>query len=357
MTTLMVGSLVGLAFSKNLILIYIFWEIASLTTWRLVGFHRGQKETAIANKTFLMIFAGSSLMLLGFIMIYAQARSFDLEMLKNVSVSNPILLLILSGIVAKSAVLPVHNWLPDAHTTAPSPMSALLSGIVVKIGLLVFLRIFCYTFNIGWNWILLLAVLSSIVAASAALLEKDMKKIIAYSTVSQTGYILLGFAVMSKLGITAGLLYFIVHAISKSGLFLCAGIVEQTCGTREIDKMGGLIKVMPITGTAFIFCALSIIGMPPFAGFFSKLTIIMSIIQEGHMGIAILAVFSAILTLLYLLRLFNAIFLGNHECTRIKHKPKVMITCALSLGIISLMIGLGIHNILRVINQSVTCLF
>ncbi len=357
MTILMVGSLMGIAFSRNLILLYIFWEIATLATWRLVGFHRGEKETAIANKTFLMIFAGSSFMLLGFIMIYADAHTFDFVSLKSYSVSNLVLFLIFIGIISKAAVLPIHSWLPDAHTVAPSPMSALLSGIVVKIGLLAFVRIFCWTFNVNWGWILILAVISSIVAASAALLQKDMKRIIAYSTVSQTGYILLGFAVLSEIGLAAGLLYFMVHAIGKAGLFLCAGIVEQNCGERDITKLGGLMKAMPVTGTAFAFCALSIIGMPPFGGFFSKIMVISALVKEGNVWIAALAVFAAILTLLYLFRLFSAVFLGELKFVEVKESSKVMVACALFLGIVSLAIGLFINQILGLIDVAVMNIF
>lgn len=357
MTTLMIGSLMGIAFSRNLILMYLFWEVASLATWRLVGFHRGKKETAVANKTFLMIFAGSSFMLFGFVMLYANAHTFDLVALKLHSATNLALFLIFIGIITKAAVLPIHNWLPDAHTVAPSPMSALLSGIVVKIGLLAFVRIFVWTFHTTSEWILVLAAISSIVAASGALIEKDMKKIIAYSTVSQMGYMLLGFAVLNAIGLAAGLLYFIVHAVGKAGLFLSAGIVEKKCGERDISKLGGLIIGMPITGAAFAFCSLSIIGMPPFGGFFSKIMVITAIAKQGNTWIAALAVFAAFLTLLYLSRLFSAVFLGEPKCANTSKAPKAMVACVLCLGILSLAIGLFINKILAFVDIAVKNVF
>jgi len=357
MTTLMVGSLMGIAFSRNLLLMYIFWEMATLTTWRLVGFYRGKEEIAIANRTFLMIFAGSSFMLLGFIMIYSNAHTFDMATLRSHSASHPALFLIFIGIITKSAVLPIHNWLPDAHTAAPSPMSALLSGIVVKVGILAYMRIFCWTFHVRWDWILILGIISSIVAASAALLQTDMKRIIAYSTVSQLGFLLLGFALLSELGLMAGLLYVAVHAIAKAGLFLCAGIVEQKCGERDISKLGGLMKALPVTGMAFAFCALSIIGMPPFGGFFSKLMVVGAIVESGNIWIAALAVFSAILTLLYLFRLFSRVFLGELKCTGIKEGSHVVIVCVLFLGSLSLIIGLFVTNVLDFIDVAVMSIF
>ncbi len=357
MTTLMVGSLMGIAFARNLILLYVFWEIASIATWRLVGFYRGKKETAIANKTFLMIFAGSSFMLFGFIMIYTNTHTLDMVALQGYSVSYYILFMIFIGIITKAAILPVHNWLPDAHTVAPSPMSALLSGIVVKIGILVFIRIFIWTFHTEWDWILILAAISSIVAASGALLERDMKKIIAYSTVSQMGFLLLGFAVLSEIGFAAGLLYFIVHAIAKGGLFLGAGIVEQKCGERDITKLGGLIKSMPLTATGFALCALSIIGMPPFGGFFGKIMVISAVVREGHIWISFLAIIAAVLTMLYLLRLFASVFLGDLKLSKVNEASRSMIGSALFLGVLSLGMGLCINKILGLIHLAVRSVF
>jgi formate hydrogenlyase subunit 3/multisubunit Na+/H+ antiporter MnhD subunit len=202
MIPLIIASLIGVAFSENLILLYIFWEIAALATWRLVGFYREKKIVRIADKTFLMTFLGSSFMLLGFVLLYNQTGTLSITQLRGIEVSNlnGILFLIFLGIIAKSACLPIHSWLAEAHPVAPSPMSAILSGVEVEVGLFAFLRLFGYTFNWSSNWILWLAVISSLIGAGAALREKDIKRIIAYSTVSQVGYILLGFALLSKIG-------------------------------------------------------------------------------------------------------------------------------------------------------------
>jgi formate hydrogenlyase subunit 3/multisubunit Na+/H+ antiporter MnhD subunit len=355
MTTLMIASLIGVAFSQNLVLLYVFWELAALTTWRLVGFYRERRIVTIADKTFLMTFLGSSLMLLGFIILYGQAGTLNLTELKGLSLPglSPILFLIFLGIIAKSACLPIHTWLPDAHPVAPSPMSAILSGVEVEVGLFAFLRIFSFTFGISWNWILLLAIISSLIGAGAALLEKDIKRIIAYSTVSQVGYILLGFALLSKIGVIAGLLYFMIHAVGKAGLFLGAGVVEQQCEERNIDKLGGLMKSMPLTGVGFLFSSLSIMGLPPFGGFYAKLMVILATVKEGHFFIAALAVLAAILTMLYLFRLFNGIFLGKARMPNKLEKSRSMVGCVLALGIISLILGLFISQIIVLPNVAI----
>jgi len=298
-------------------------------------------------------------MLLGFILLYGETGTLNLMELKGLQIPglNIILFLIFLGIIAKSACLPIHTWLADAHPVAPSPMSAILSGVEVEVGIFAFLRIFSFTFGISWNWILLLAILSSLIGAGAALLEKDIKRIIAYSTVSQIGYILLGFAVLSKIGLVAGLLYFMIHAVGKAGLFLGAGVVEQQCGERNIDKLGGLMKSMPLTGVGFLFCSLSIMGLPPFGGFYAKFMVILAMVKEGHFLIAALAILAAILTMLYLFRLFNGIFLGKMSISNKPEKSRSMVGCVLTLGIISLIMGLFISQIIVLPELAIASLF
>jgi proton-translocating NADH-quinone oxidoreductase chain N len=350
MTSLMVASLVGVSFSRNLILFYLFWEIAALATWRLVGFYREKRVVWIADKTFLMTFLGSSFMLMGFTLLYVKTGTLDILRLKDfiftASDINTILFLIFLGIIAKSAILPLHTWLSDAHPVAPSPMSAILSAVEVEVGLFGFLRIFVWMMGISWNWILTLAVVSSLIGAGAALLEKDIKRIIAYSTVSQVGYILLGFALLKEIGVLAGLLYFMVHAIAKAGLFLGAGVVERRYGTRDITKLGGLMKTSPVLGMGFLFSVFSIAGLPPFGGFYAKLMVIMGTVKEGHLWVATLAIVAAVLTLLYLFRLFNGIFMGKEAVSAESTPAKLLIGCVVSLGVISLVIGIFIAQTL-----------
>ncbi len=342
MTTLMIASLIGVVFSNNLILFYIFWEIAALTTWRLIGFYREKQVVMIADKAFLMTFLGSSFMLMGFVLLFQNTGTLSLAQLRGTEVThlNTALFFIFLGIVAKSAILPLHTWLPDAHPVAPSPMSAILSGIEVEVGLYAFLRLFGDTFGIFWNWILILAVVSSLIGAGAALLAKDIKRIIAYSTVSQVGYILIGFALLNQIGLVAGLLYYITHALGKAGLFLGAGAVERKFKERDITRLGGLIKTAPALGIGFLFCSFSIMGLPPFGGFYAKLMVIMAAVETGHFWIATLAIVAAILTMLYLFRLFNGIFLGQARISGKGTISKVMVGCVVLLGIISLAIGL-----------------
>ena len=254
MVVLFLGAMMGLVFSGNLILLYVFWEITAITSWRLIGFFRKKEHVLRADKAFLVTVFGSLLMLLGFIRLYQQTGSFDLltikEAVKLHPISNLTIALILAGILSKSATLPFHTWLPDAGV-APSPVTALLhAAVLVKIGVYVFARIFIVTIPISLPWHLIIpiiAAISALVSAGAALVDTDLKRIIAYSTISQIGFIFLGFSLSNEIGIAGGLLFILMHGLAKAGLFLCAGIIEQNTKTKDITQLGGLFQVMPVT--------------------------------------------------------------------------------------------------------------
>ncbi|MDD5436455.1 MAG: NADH-quinone oxidoreductase subunit L [Candidatus Omnitrophica bacterium] len=348
MVVLFLGSMMGLVYSANLILLFLFWEITAIASWRLIGFFREKTHVIRADKAFLITVFGALAMLIGFIYIYGKTGSFDLAVIKAALKSNPIpdfvVALILLGILSKSATLPFHTWLPDAGV-APSPVTALLhAAVLVKIGVYVFARLFVVTFPVGTVWLTampIIAAVSAIVSAGAALVETDMKRIIAYSTVSQIGFIFLGFAVGNGVGVAGALLFILMHGLAKGGLFLCAGIVEQNTKTKDITKMGGLFATMPVTAISFLACSFSIMGVPPFGGFFSKYLVFAGAVNSGQTFITMTFLVGALLTILYLFRLFNAIFLGEGALTS-KEGSKLMVASVAVLAILSLLSGIYI---------------
>jgi proton-translocating NADH-quinone oxidoreductase chain M len=352
MVVLFLGSMMGLVYASNLILLYVFWEITAITSWRLIGFFREDYQVYRANKSFLVTVFGALAMLLGFVMLYSQSHSFDLDVIKATLGTTPVsglaTGLILVGILSKSATLPFHTWLPDAGV-APSPVTSLLhAAVLVKIGVYVFARLFVATLVLSPDWqhgVMVIAAVSALVSACAALIETDLKRIIAYSTVSQIAFIFLGLASGTEIGIVGGLLYILMHGLAKGGLFLCAGIVEQNMHTKDITKLGGLIKTMPFTAVAFLLCALSVMGIPPFGGFFSKLMVITGAVQAPQGGIWMAAVFvaGAVMTLLYLIRVFNRVFLGDSKTEPVKEGSPVMITCVWTLAVLGLVAGLYVN--------------
>lgn len=347
MVVLFFGAMMGLVFSGNLIFLYLFWEITAITSWRLIGFFREKQHVLKADKAFLVTVFGSVLMLMGFISIYQQNGSFDLAALKNSHISNMAVVLILTGILAKSATLPLHTWLPDAGV-APSPVTALLhAALLVKIGVYVFARLFIAAdFVIDDFWhiaIPVIAGLSALVSAGAAMLETDLKRIIAYSTVSQIGFIFLGLAIGNEIGIAGAFLYIMMHGLAKGGLFLCAGIVEQNSKTKDIMQLGGLIKTMPITAVSFLLCSFSVMGIPPFGGFFGKYMVMTAAIQSGRLWISFIFLAGAFMTIIYLLRVFNLVFMGQAKTGPVKEGSATMLISVALLAALSLAGGVLIY--------------
>lgn len=360
MVVLFLGAMMGLVFAANLILLYVFWEITALTSWRLIGFFRERYQVVRADKAFLVTVFGALTMLLGFIIIYNDVGSFDLATIKAAGKFGPYftlaIALVLVGLFSKSATLPFHTWLPDAGV-APSPVTALLhAAILVKIGVYVFARLFVATIPLVqlesfWGVVVpVIAGASALISAGAALVDTDLKRIIAYSTISQIGFIFLGLSTGTEIGVAGGLLYIMMHGLSKAGLFLCAGIIEQNTHNKDITKMGGLIRSMPITAFAFLFCSFSVMGIPPFGGFFAKYMVMAGTLQSGHIYIAATFLIGAFMTILYLFRAFNMIFLGEPKGELIREGSFSMVSTVAFLGVLSFFGGI----LIRYPNELVT---
>jgi proton-translocating NADH-quinone oxidoreductase chain N len=356
MVVLFIGSMMGLVFSGNLVFMYLFWEIIAICCWRLIGFYRVREHVRRADKAFLMTFFGAVVMLLGFILIYTQTGTFDLTEMRGTLVSGTAVALILVGMFSKSATVPLHTWLPDAGV-APTTVTALLhAAVLVKIGVYAYARLFLYAFQVPDVWqqiIPIVAVVSSLVAAAAAIIETDIKRILAYSTVSQIGYIFLGFSMANPAGISGSLLFILMHGLAKAGLFLCAGIVIHATHKKDIREMGGLIRTMPITAFSFLFCAFSVIGIPPFGGFFSKFLVIMGTLNAGQTWLAATALFTAVLTMVYLLKVFSLVFLGEAKDPAHETTPAMVGVVALLAGL-SFAAGLLVSYPMKLVNIATT---
>jgi proton-translocating NADH-quinone oxidoreductase chain N len=358
LVVLFIGSMMGLVFSGNLIFIYLFWEIIAICCWRLIGFYRVRDFVRKADKAFLVTFFGAVVMLLGFIQIYSQTHTFDLTTttVRGTVIPGSAVLLILFGMFSKSATVPLHTWLPDAGV-APTTVTALLhAAVLVKIGVYAFARIFLYAFQLPGAWpqvIPIIVVVSSLIAAAAATVENDFKRILAYSTVSQIGYIFLGFSMANQAGISGSLLFILMHGLAKAGLFLCAGIVIHATHKHDVREMGGLIKTMPVTAIAFLMCTFSVIGIPPFGGFFSKFLVIMGTVKAGQVWLAAVALFTAVLTMFYLLKVFSQVFLGEAKAPA-PEKTKSMVFVVALLAVLSLVAGVFIAYPAKLVEVATT---
>jgi NADH:ubiquinone oxidoreductase subunit 5 (subunit L)/multisubunit Na+/H+ antiporter MnhA subunit len=342
--------MMGIVYSANLISLYAFWEMTAVSSYRLIGYFRKPLDVQRANKVFMTTVFGALLMLLGFVLLWQQTGSFDYAVIKQNLGENPItdlaLILILGGILSKSATLPFHTWLPDAGV-APSPVTSLLhAAVLVKIGVYVFARLFIANFAIspfGHQLVLVVAATSALVSGGAALVDTDLKRVIAYSTVSQLAFIFLGFAAGSHIAVTGALLYILMHGLAKGGLFLCAGVIEHNTHTTNTNQLGGLAKTMPITAATFLLCALSVMGVPPFGGFFSKSMVIAGAVEAGYTWVTAVFIFGAVLTILYLFRIYNLVFMGEPRGKTPREGSKTMVYAVASLALLSVIAGLAIH--------------
>ncbi len=343
MVTLFIGAMMGLVYSTNLIFIYMFWEISALCCWRLIGFYREEITVVKANKAFIITVLGALVMLTGFIGVYGETGTFDLTAMKGFAIPSWAVWLILAGIFSKSATFPLHSWLPDAGV-APSPVTSLLhAAVLVKIGVYAYARLFVLTFNVDKAFTVIvpaIAAVSALISAGAAMRATNIKRVIAYSTISQLAFILLGLSCGTKTGLVGGLLYIMAHSVAKGGLFLCAGIVEHSLHTKDITKMGGLAKTFPVTAAAFLLCAFSVMGIPPFSGFFAKFLVIEGIIDAGHPVLGAVFIAGAVMTVMYLIRLFVLVFLGKPTHPDKKEGDRVMVGSVLTLGVVSLVLGI-----------------
>ena len=220
--------------------------------------------------------------------------------------------LFLCGFAFKAALVPFHAWLPDAHPAAPAPVSALLSGVLIKaVGIYVLARLVFNVFGPVAGVLELLCWLglaSMLVGGLAAMGQNDIKRMFAYSSISQVGFIVLGLGLATPLGLVGALYHLVNHALFKSLLFLNAGAVERCTGTRKLDELGGLNRALPVTGATSLVGSMSIAGIPPLNGFWSKLIIILACVQAGRYGFATVAVVVSIVTLAYQLKVQHRAF-------------------------------------------------
>jgi multicomponent Na+:H+ antiporter subunit A len=306
------GSMMGVVFADNLILLSVFWELTSIASFLLIGF-RAQRPAACdgATKALLLTAAGGLVMLLASFLVFAQHHTFDLSVLLANSASLPLVigLCFLAGAFTKSAQFPFHIWLPSAME-APTPVSAYLhAATMVKAGLYLVARLSpLFAGDPLWSTaIISIGGLTLLWGGVVACKQTDLKALLAYSTVSQLGLIMLLLGLRTETAFLAALLHIVNHAAFKGALFLTAGAVEHATGTRDLHQLGGLWTAMPLTTVAALLATLSMAGLPPLGGFVSK-----ELFYEAALGtapwFAAVAVAASVFTFLYSFLLFYGVF-------------------------------------------------
>lgn len=349
----MIAGMNGLVLATDLFGVYIFLEVAAVASYALVAFGRGPDELEAAFKYLMLSVVASAFVLGAIAVLYGMTGGLDfaavamaLRELNAGPVVGIAAAFLIAGFGLKAALVPFHSWLPDAHPSAPAPISAVLSGLLIKVsGVYALTRVFFGVFGLTpalSSTLMILGTVSLVVAAFLALGQKDMKRMLAYSSISQVGYVVLGLGIGTPLGIAGGLFHLFNHALAKGLLFLTSGSVQQATGTRDLQAMGGLAKRMPVTAATNLVGSLSIAGVPPFNGFWSKLIIIVALVQAGHPVFAVVAVLASVLTLWYYLILQRRAFFGklDEKWAAVKEAPFWMTASTVLLALLCLGIGI-----------------
>ena len=350
---LMLSGMNGVIITGDIFNLFVFLEIASVASYALVAFGTEKHELEAAFKYAVMSTVGSLFILLGIVFLYSYTSTLNMadmaRVLSGKSPSNVILLVsvfFIMGFGLKAALVPFHAWLPDAHPSAPAPISAMLSGVLIKsLGVYTLCRIFYNVLGISpaiSSILLFLGALSMVIGVFLAIGQWDFKRLLAYHSISQIGYVVLGIGLGTPLGILGGLFHLFNHSVFKSLLFLNSGAVEYATGTRDLQKMGGLSQRMPVTGATTLTASMSIAGIPPFNGFWSKLIIIIAAVQAGRYGYAFWAVVASVLTLASFMKVMKYGFFGalKEKLNNIKEVPIFMKISMVMLAFICLFGGL-----------------
>lgn len=364
------GALVGMALTNDLFNVFVLVEVATLSSCALVSARNHPRASEAAFKYLILATLGSSFVLgaIGFIYILTGHLNMSFahqELLQVWQNSTHVVWIAMSftliGFGVKSALFPLHVWLPDAHSNAPTPASAILSGLAVKGYMICFLK-FMYNvfgqdlmiqFNI--NRILGLAGMIAIIAGSLfAITQKELKRRLAYSTVAQVGYLFLGLGLMNIKGLTGTLFYLASHAVIKSSLFLTAGAMIAASGKKNISDLAGIGRKMPITMGVFTIGSLGLIGIPLFSGFVGKWYLLLGSLESGNILPAIIIILGSVLCAAYLLPIIRIAYFepkpeGDFKDPALPQKISLII-----LGAAVIILGILPGSILELASRAAT---
>jgi NADH-quinone oxidoreductase subunit M len=360
-------SMLGVFLSLDLVLFYVFWEAMLIPMYFLIGIWGGERRIYSAVKFFLYTMFGSVLMLIAILILsrYALQQGidtpFDLVALQSVTQGLPsrmasiLFWFFFISFAIKVPIFPLHTWLPDAHTDAPTAGSVILAGVLLKMGTYGFLRFSIPLFpQQSYDYALfisLLAIIGIIYAAWVATMQPDMKRLIAYSSISHLGFSVLGIFSFTVEGMTGGILHMLNHGLSTGALFLIAGILYNRSHNKLIERFGGIMRIMPIFSVCFMILMLASIGLPGLNGFVGEILILMgsmkSVFHNSFPGvnivIPILAATGVIWSAVYMLWMYQRVMLGavkNEENTKFKDLNKRELWCLVPIIILCILIGI-----------------
>ncbi len=357
------GTMLWGCVTNNVIMLYVAVEATTLASGFLVAFYWDRRALEAGYKYLMLLTIGITFALFGCVLVYAAAaatkRLSGVSALLISDVRNVVqfvpsgtaaiaIAFLVIGFGTKAGIAPFHPWLPDAHAEAPTPISVLLSGVMIKMALYAMARTVSI-FYPAWPqvtvFLVALGTFTMLLGIILALSQDDLKRLLAYSSVSQMGYVLVGIGLGTYLGCYGGLFHLLNHALYKSLLFMCVGAVISATGARRISELGGLRKDMPITSGCFFLGALAIAGFPPLNGFWSKLTVYLALARAGLWWAVVIAILTSILTMVVMVRVGYKVFWGDRRSSsgselRVREVPVLMWAPMAVLATLCVLIGI-----------------
>ncbi|MBC8468852.1 MAG: NADH/ubiquinone/plastoquinone (complex I) [Planctomycetes bacterium] len=361
---LMVAGMNGVVLSGDIFNLFVFLEIASLASYALVGFGCDHEELEASFKYMVLGSIASVFILFAIALIYGNTGTLNMAYISKAIQNSGLnagltfaLAMFMAGFGLKAALVPFHAWLPDAHPSAPAPISAMLSGVLIKaLGVYSLARIIFNVFgvSVAVGWVLItLGVLSMVVGVFLAVGQWDFKRLLAYHSISQMGYVILGLGIgalilanngkveWAAMAILGGMFHLVNHAVFKSLLFLTSGSVEMSTGTRQLKELGGLAEKLPFTRATCTVASASIAGIPPFNGFWSKMILVIASVQAGFLWLAAVTVIVSLVTLISFLKIQRYVFLGElpENLRQTKENKGFMLIAMVFLACLCLLMG------------------
>ncbi|GAB5046103.1 hydrogenase 4 subunit D [Thermodesulfovibrio sp. TK110] len=342
---LFIGAMVGVVTAVNFLQLFFFWEITTLCSWALISYTREKKALFSGLKAFIMTHIGGIGFLIALALMYSQAKSFDFSVIDSLSLSSKFIVFVLLffAATAKSAQIPLFTWLPDAMV-APTPVSAYLhAAAMVKAGVYLIARIYLSNFSFTENEAFIVGIIAISTMMLSVILyyfQDDLKKLLAYSTIGHLGYILLGVSVGiygSKTACSGGIFHIINHGFAKGLLFLSVGAIAYATGSKSIKELQGVSEKFPIFTACFLTGMFSIIGVPPFSGFWSKFMIFTGAFEIKNTAttiFGIIAIFESILAFCWYIFVGHKVFFGEASEKVMKAGKDVPFSMKLSLMIL-----------------------
>ena len=343
--------MIGVAFAGDMFTLFIFWEMMGIASYSLVAFRKDAPGPIEAGfKYMVMGSVGSTILFFGMALLYGMTGTVNFAQMSSVLHGQPlnmwtalVLAILFIGFGVKSAIVPMHTWLPDAHPEAPSTISAMLSGMLIETALYALTRMIYVLFEpqVFSLTVAGLAALTMVIANVTALMQKDIKRMLAYSSIAQIGYMLIGVSAGTVFGVQAFLLHVFNHSLMKGLAFLSAGSLVHESGTRNIDEMKGIGKVMPLTTISLFVALLGLGGVPGTGGYISKALLFSSAIPVGYLWLTILGVLNSAFSMgYYLVTMYKLISTPSEKTRTLGEAPTLMVFVTVLMALLVIYTGI-----------------